>query len=90
MELVILIVSIITLTVSIVICIIAVNLSKKSKVDYSDVVTDALEKRISTMEHNLTDVENGGRSGHGVSSGHGIHRNRTRGSAAFARHSMRP
>ena len=27
------------------------------KVDYSDVVTDALEKRISTMEQNLTNVE---------------------------------
>ena len=58
MELVILIVSIITLIVSIVICIIALSLSRKRKVDYSDVVTDALEKRISTMESNLTAVEN--------------------------------
>ena len=58
MELVILVVSIITLIVSIVICVIAISISNKSKVDYSDVVTDALEKRISTMEHNLTDVEN--------------------------------
>lgn len=58
MEFVILTVSVITLIVSIVICIITVSLNSKSKVDYSDVVTDALEKRISAMEHNLTDVEN--------------------------------
>lgn len=58
MELVILIVSIITLIVSIVICVIAMSLSRKSKVDYSDVVTDAMEKRITTMESNLTAVEN--------------------------------
>ncbi|MCR5340011.1 MAG: DNA recombination protein RmuC [Saccharofermentans sp.] len=58
MEFVILTVSVITLIVSIVICIITVSLNSKSKVDYSDFVTDALEKRISAMEHNLTDVEN--------------------------------
>lgn len=58
MELVILIVSIITLIVSIIVCIVALSLSRKSKVDYSDVVTDALEKRITTMESNLTTVEN--------------------------------
>ena len=58
MDLVILIVGIVTLIVSIVICIIAISLIRKSKVDYSDVVTDALEKRITTMESNLTTVEN--------------------------------
>ena len=58
MELGILIVSIVTLIISIVICFIALSLSRKSKVDYSDVVTDALEKRILTMEQNLTNVEN--------------------------------
>jgi DNA recombination protein RmuC len=58
MEIVILIVSAITLIISVVICIIALTLKKKDKVDYSDVVTDAFEKRISTMEQNLTSVEN--------------------------------
>lgn len=57
MEIVILIVSIFTLIISIVICIIALNLNKKNKVDYSDVVTDAFERRILTMEQNLTSVE---------------------------------
>ena len=58
MELSVLIVSIITMVIAFVVCIITLNLSRKSKVDYSDVVTDALERRISVMEQNLTVVEN--------------------------------
>ena len=58
MDIFILIVSIITLVISVVICIIALKLNKKDKIDYSDVVTEAFEKRISTMEQNLTSVEN--------------------------------
>ena len=57
MEIVILIVSIVTLIISVVICVIALNLNKKDKVDYSDVVTETFEKRISAMEQNLTSVE---------------------------------
>lgn len=57
MELVILIVSIITLLICAVICFFAIKLSKKDKVDYSDVVTETFEKRISAMEQNLTSVE---------------------------------
>lgn len=58
MDIVILVVCIITLVVSVIICFIALNMNKKGKVDYSDVVTEAFEKRISIMEQNLTSVEN--------------------------------
>lgn len=58
MELAILIVCILVLIVSIIICLITVKISKKSEVDYSDVVSSSVEKRISSMEQNLTTVEN--------------------------------
>lgn len=58
MDIVILVVCIITLVISVIICFIALNMNKKGKVDYSDVVTEAFEKRISIMEQNLTSVEN--------------------------------
>ena len=58
MDIAILVISIITLTVSLILCFIAVKMNNRSKVDYSDVITDALEKRISVMEQNLTTVEN--------------------------------
>ena len=58
MELAILIVCILVLIVSIIICLITVKISKKCEVDYSDVVSSSVEKRISSMEQNLTTVEN--------------------------------
>lgn len=58
MDLIILIVSILILIIAIMICIMTYKNGKNGKVDYSDVVSDALDKRISSMEQNLTNVEN--------------------------------
>ncbi len=57
MDLVILVVCVLVLIVAIVICVMTIKLNNTSKIDYSDVVSDALEKRISSMEQNLADVE---------------------------------
>ncbi len=58
MEIVILIVCVLVLAVAIVTCIFAIKSSKSNTVDYSDIVSSAVENRISTMEQNLTSVEN--------------------------------
>ena len=58
MDIAILIVSVLVLIVAVVTCIFAAKAGKSSTVDYSDIVSSAVESRISTMEKNLTSVEN--------------------------------
>lgn len=58
MELAAFIISIIVLIVVVIICVVVIRMSKTGKTDYSDVITSSLENRISSMEQNLTAVEN--------------------------------
>lgn len=58
MDLIVLIISIVILIIAIVICVLVYKQGQNSKVDYSDIVSESIEKRISAMEQNLTYVEN--------------------------------
>ena len=58
MDIIILIVCVLVLAVAIVTCVFSVKASKGNNIDYSDIVSSTVENRISTMEQNLTNVEN--------------------------------
>ncbi len=58
MELAVLIVSILVLIFVVIICVFTIKMSKNSKIDYSDFISSTVENRITSMEQNLTSVEN--------------------------------
>ena len=58
MEVITLIISVVILIVAVIICVLTVRNGRQEDVDYSDVVSEAVEKRISAMEQNLAKVEN--------------------------------
>lgn len=57
MEILILLISVLILIVVIVLCVLIMKLSNGNKMDYSDVISSAVEEKIDTMEQNLTKVE---------------------------------
>ena len=57
MDLILLIINVIILIIAVIICVLIHRQGQNSKVDYSDIVSESIEKRISAMEQNLTTVE---------------------------------